>query len=124
MAATFDTNAMMKEIGAWVAVESPTTAPDAVNRMTDLVEQSYGGTEAHIERIPGVNGFGDHLIARSPWGKANRGILVLSHLDTVHPLGFIERLPFKIEGDVAFGPGIYDMKAGAYMAFHAFREMA
>jgi glutamate carboxypeptidase len=124
MAAAFDTNAMMKEIGAWVAIESPTTAPDAVNRMTDLVEQSYRGTEAHIERIPGVNGFGDHLIARSPWGRANRGILVLSHLDTVHPLGFIERLPFRIEGDVAYGPGIYDMKAGAYMAFHAFREMA
>src|SRR6185295_18527818 len=50
-------------------------------------------------------------------------ILILSHLDTVHPIGFIERLPFKVEGDIAYGPGIYDMKAGAFMAFHAFREM-
>jgi glutamate carboxypeptidase len=48
---------------------------------------------------------------------------VLSHLDTVHPLGFIERLPFKIEGDSAFGPGIYDMKGGAYLAYHAFRQL-
>ncbi|WP_225716591.1 M20/M25/M40 family metallo-hydrolase, partial [Bradyrhizobium semiaridum] len=51
------------------------------------------------------------------------GILVLSHLDTVHPMGFIERLPFKIDGDVAFGPGIYDMKGGAYLAYHAFRQI-
>ena len=48
---------------------------------------------------------------------------MLSHLDTVHPLGFIERLPFRIEGDSAFGPGIYDMKGGAYLAYHAFRQL-
>jgi glutamate carboxypeptidase len=48
---------------------------------------------------------------------------VLSHLDTVHPMGFIERLPFRIEGDSAFGPGIYDMKGGAYLAYHAFRQL-
>ena len=48
---------------------------------------------------------------------------MLSHLDTVHPMGFIERLPFKIEGDSAFGPGIYDMKGGAYLAYHAFRQI-
>lgn len=57
-------------------------------------------------------------------GQANRGILVLSHLDTVHPIGFIERLGFRVEDGIAYGPGIYDMKAGAYLAFHAFREMA
>jgi glutamate carboxypeptidase len=48
---------------------------------------------------------------------------VLSHLDTVHPIGFIERLPFKVEGDSVFGPGIYDMKGGAYLAYHAFRQI-
>ena len=59
---------------------------------------------------------GDHLVARSAWGQDAPGILVLSHLDTVHPMGFIDRLPFKVEGDSAFGPGIYDMKGGAYIA--------
>ena len=121
--AVFDTAAMLAEIRGWVEIESPTTDAMAVNRMVDHVEQSYAGTGAHIERIAGRDGFGDHLIARSPWGQANRGILILSHLDTVHPIGFIERLPFRVDGDIAYGPGIYDMKAGAFMAFHAFREM-
>jgi glutamate carboxypeptidase len=119
----FDTQSMLAEIRRWVEIESPTTVPAAVNRMVDHVERGYQGTGARLERIPGRDGFGDHLIARSSWGSANRGILVLSHLDTVHPLGFIERLPFKIEGDIAYGPGIYDMKGGAFLAFHAFREM-
>jgi glutamate carboxypeptidase len=38
-------------------------------------------------------------------------------------MGFIERLPFKIEGDSAFGPGIYDMKGGAYLAYAAFGQI-
>ena len=38
-------------------------------------------------------------------------------------MGFIERLPFKVDGDSAFGPGIYDMKGGAYLAYHAFRQI-
>jgi glutamate carboxypeptidase len=120
----FDTASMLAEIRGWVEIESPTTVPEAVNRMVDHVERSYQGTGARLERIPGRDGFGDHLIARSSWGTANRGILVLSHLDTVHPVGFIDRLPFKVEGDIAYGPGIYDMKGGAFLAFHAFREMA
>ena len=115
---------MLAEIRGWVEIESPTTVPEAVNRMVDHVERAYQGIGARLERIPGRDGFGDHLIARSSWGTANRGILVLSHLDTVHPIGFIERLPFKVEGDIAYGPGIYDMKGGAFLAFHAFREMA
>src|SRR5215217_5411783 len=66
---------------------------------------------------------GDHLVARSSWGQDEPGILVLSHLDTVHPMGFIARLPFRIADDSAFGPGIYDMKGGAYLAYHAFRQV-
>jgi glutamate carboxypeptidase len=38
-------------------------------------------------------------------------------------MGFIERLPFEVEGDSAFGPGIYDMKGGAYLAYAAFWQI-
>ena len=122
-AARFETAPMLDRIRAWVEIESPTTDPDSVNRMVDAVEREYGGTGALMERVAGRDGFGDHLLARSPWGAGERGILVLSHLDTVHPVGFINRLPFKVEGDVAYGPGIYDMKGGAYLACHALREL-
>jgi glutamate carboxypeptidase len=119
----FDTKTILDGIRQWVEIETPTEAPQQVNRLATLVAGGYHDLPATIERIPGRDGCGDHLLARSSWGQDAPGILVLSHLDTVHPLGFIERLPFKIEGDSAFGPGIYDMKGGAYLAYHAFRQL-
>src|ERR1700709_429037 len=119
----FDSKAILDGIRRWVEIETPTEVPAQVNRLADLVAEGYRGLPATIERIAGHSGCGDHLVARSSWGQDAPGILVLSHLDTVHPMGFIERLPFRIEGDSAFGPGIYDMKGGAYLAYHAFAQL-
>jgi glutamate carboxypeptidase len=119
----FDSTAILDGIRRWVEIETPTEAPAQVNKLADLVAAGYRDLPATIERIAGHSGCGDHLVARSSWGQDAPGILVLSHLDTVHPMGFIERLPFRIEGDSAFGPGIYDMKGGAYLAYHAFRQL-
>lgn len=119
----FDARMILDGIRRWVEIETPTEASEQVNRLATIVADGYRGMPATVERIAGRDGCGDHLVARSAWGQDAPGILVLSHLDTVHPIGFIERLPFRIEGDSAFGPGIYDMKGGAYLAFHAFREI-
>ena len=119
----FDSKAILDGIRRWVEIETPTEAPAQVNKLADLVASGYRDLPATVERIAGRSGCGDHLVARSSWGQDAPGILVLSHLDTVHPMGFIERLPFRIEGDSAFGPGIYDMKGGAYLAYHAFRQV-
>ncbi|MDP3076444.1 M20 family metallopeptidase [Bradyrhizobium sp.] len=119
----FDSRAILDGIRRWVEIETPTEAPEQVNRLATMVADGYRDLPVAIERIAGHSGCGDHLVVRSSWGQHEPGILVLSHLDTVHPMGFIERLPFRIEGDVAFGPGIYDMKGGAYLAYHAFRQL-
>lgn len=119
----FDSSAILDGIRRWVEVETPTEAPEQVNRLATMVADGYRDLPVTIERTAGHSGCGDHLAVRSSWGQDAPGILVLSHLDTVHPLGFIERLPFRVEGDSAFGPGIYDMKGGAYLAYHAFRQL-
>ena len=118
-----DSKTILEGIRRWVEIETPTEAPEQVNRLADMVADGYRELPVTIERIAGHSGCGDHLAVRSSWGQDAPGILVLSHLDTVHPMGFIERLPFRIEGDTAFGPGIYDMKGGAYLAYHAFRQI-
>ena len=119
----FDPYKILDGIRRWVEIETPTEAPAQVNKLADVVALGYRDLPATIERIAGHSGCGDHLVARSSWGQEAPGILVLSHLDTVHPMGFIERLPFRIDADRAFGPGIYDMKGGAYLAYHAFRQI-
>src|SRR6201996_8241009 len=119
----FDPRAILDGIRRWVEIETPTEVPAQINKLADLVASGYRDLPATVERIAGKDGCGDHLVARSSWGQDAPGILVLSHLDTVHPLGFIERLPYSVQGDSAFGPGIYDMKGGAYLAYHAFRQL-
>ena len=119
----FDSRTMLDGIRRWVEIETPTEAPEQVNKLATMVAEGYRDLPATVERVAGHFGCGDHILARSSWGQDAPGILVLSHLDTVHPLGFIQRLPFRIEGDSAFGPGIYDMKGGAYLAYHAFAQL-
>jgi glutamate carboxypeptidase len=119
----FDPFTILDGIRRWVEIETPTEAPAQITRLAGMVADGYRDLPASIEWIAGHSGCGDHLVARSSWGQDAPGILILSHLDTVHPIGFIERLPFRIEGDSAFGPGIYDMKGGAYLAYHAFRQL-
>jgi glutamate carboxypeptidase len=127
MAATssnrFDASVILDGIRRWVEIETPTEATAEVNKLGGLIAEGYADLPAHVERIAGRSGCGDHLAVRSAWGQDAPGILVLSHHDTVHPMGFIERLPFRVDGDRAFGPGIYDMKGGAYLAYHAFRQI-
>src|SRR6476646_240944 len=115
----FDSSVILDGIRRWVEIETPPEVPAQVNKLADLVASGYRDLPVTVERIAGKDGCGDHLVARSSWGQDAPGILVLSHLDTVHPLGFIARLPFMIAGDSAFGPGIYDMKGGAYLAYQS-----
>jgi len=112
-----DAEEILAGVLEWVGIESPSYDAAAVNRMADRVQHDMGSIGAHMERIPGVDGFGDLLKARTPWGGDGPGILVLSHMDTVHPVGSIDDiLPVRREDDRVYGPGIYDMKGGAYLA--------
>jgi glutamate carboxypeptidase len=57
------------------------------------------------------------------WGSKNPEIVLLAHLDTVWPTG--SYLPtWSITGDIAKGPGIFDMKAGFLQAIYAVKEIS
>jgi glutamate carboxypeptidase len=124
--APVDTEAILEDIRRIAEVESPTSHADGVNAVLDLVASWFEGTGATCERLKIDHRFGDLLKVRSaPAGGANAGVLVLSHLDTVHPLRTIEHdLPLRREDDRLYGPGVYDMKGGLTLAVAAFRNLA
>ncbi len=119
--------ALLEELRGWVLHETPTTDPQAVNGLMDKVEAELRAAGAEVTRIPGRDGYGDNLIARTPANAAtgNRPpVVIAGHLDTVWDNGTLaSSMPWKVEGEKAFGPGIYDMKAGSFLAFHALREI-
>src|SRR3954470_1473296 len=112
-------DALLAELRSWVEIETPTTEPGAVNRLMDVAQAGLGEAGAELTRIPGRDGYGDALVARTR--GSGKPILISGHLDTVWGLGTLERMPFQVEGDQARGPGIYDMKAGSFLAFNAVR---
>ena len=120
-----DLEAMVDELSVWIRTESPTHAPEAVNRMMDLVAAEAEEAGIACERLAGKQGLGDTLILRAGPRSDGPGLLLLAHLDTVHPLRTIEHdLPLRREGDRLYGPGVYDMKGGAYLALQAFKHVA
>lgn len=129
MPATFIASSenLLAELRTWVEIETPTHDAGRVNQLMDVAHRGLAEAGAKIERIPGRDGFGDNLIAtavtpacRDPQAKP---ILVLSHLDTVWPAGSLQRMPFRVDGDIAYGPGIVDMKGGAFAAFYSMRQI-
>ncbi|NDK33906.1 M20/M25/M40 family metallo-hydrolase [Rhodovulum sulfidophilum] len=120
----FDTDEMLAGLKPWIETESPTFDAAAVNRMMDLVQHELAALGARVERIPGRMGLGDSVRATMPHPRAGEGgILLLGHMDTVHPIGTLEKLPFRVEGDVCYGPGLMDMKGGNYVYLDALRKL-
>lgn len=120
----FDEAEILEGIEEWIRTESPTYEPEKVNEMTSLAESQMlrlGGT---IDRIPGQDGYADVLKAEFEGQIDGPGVLVLGHLDTVHPSGTLEgAMPWRREGDKVFGPGCYDMKGGFYLSYYALRQI-
>ena len=125
MTHSVELGAMIEGIKRWVETESPTQNKAAVNRMIDLVQSDVSGLPVKVERVPGKAGFADSLIVRNHAAGDGQGILILSHIDTVHPIGTLAGpLPFRRDGDKLYGLGLFDMKGGAYLALEAFRQVA
>jgi glutamate carboxypeptidase len=110
---------LLEELSDWVKLETPTTDPVAVNRLVDVAEAELTRAGATLVRIPGRDGYADNLIVRTQ--GQGKPVLVAGHLDTVWSVGTLNGMPFRVDGEKAHGPGIYDMKAVSFLAFNAVR---
>ena len=101
-----------------VETESPSHDKSAVDRVGVIVADECRKLGAHVETHPQTK-TGDHIVARFPGKKEGRGILILSHMDTVFPLGTLKKMPFYEKDGKIFGPGVLDMKGGIVIALSA-----
>ena len=104
-----------------VALESPTSDKRAVDACSGFVVAEFRKTGARITRFAQKD-IGDlHLIEYGPGALKSEPerILVLTHIDTVWPVGKIGTMPYYVSGTKVFGPGALDMKAGVVMALFA-----
>ncbi|HET7101530.1 MAG TPA: M20 family metallopeptidase, partial [Terriglobia bacterium] len=55
--------------------------------------------------------------------KQKKPILLIGHHDTVWPKGTLARMPFRVQGGRAYGPGVLDMKSGIVLMIAAVRAL-
>jgi len=96
-----------------VESESPTTDKPLVDALGRFVADRCSATGGRLQPFPQER-VGDHWLAE--WGEGEAGLLMLAHLDTVHPAGTLERMPWRVRDGRATGPGSIDMKGGVAVA--------
>ncbi|MBE6606050.1 MAG: M20 family metallopeptidase [Ruminococcaceae bacterium] len=50
-------------------------------------------------------------------------LMLIGHTDTVFLKGTVQQRPFRIENNIAYGPGITDMKSGCLLMYYILKEL-
>lgn len=111
-------------------LSDPGIGERALERLRTLVElESPSDDEVRLRAVAGemvsaltavgaavdtedVTGVGEHVVATVPGSEPGlEPVVVLGHLDTVHPVGTFDPV-FRVEDGRVYGPGVFDMKGG------------
>ncbi|MFA5591667.1 MAG: hypothetical protein WDA70_13315, partial [Lysobacteraceae bacterium] len=100
------TDELVAGITLWINCESPSHAPQTLVEMAGIItdQAQAAGLTVHSQELDPATGPLLHITNRAA-GDTRPGILILAHLDTVHPVGALAQNPCRIEGDRLYGPG-------------------
>lgn len=101
-----------------VNMDSPTTEKSATDIFSNYLNNYFNNLGVYSEVIK-QDIYGNHL--KAVYGEGEEQVLVLCHMDTVWPIGESTRRPFRIIGEKAFGPGVFDMKTGIVQTIFAIK---
>jgi glutamate carboxypeptidase len=112
---------MLSLLRRMVEIESPSENKAAVDSMGAFLGQIFERLGGKVTFYPQKEA-GNHLKAEFG-GNSGKPVLLLGHFDTVWPMGTLAKMPFRMEAGRAFGPGVYDMKAGIAMMIFSLRAL-
>ncbi len=119
---------MLEFLERIVNIESPTEDKALSDRVGDVLQEKAESLGMTCTRDPQTE-FADNRVCRFvPESRVDAAlrILMIGHFDTVYAAGTTSERPFRIDGDIGYGPGALDMKGGltvALFALQALREV-
>ena len=118
------TESVVARLRRLVELESPSSDEARLRTLGKELERELTAAGADVSTVdaPGV---GEMVVGRVPGadGAADlEPILVLTHMDTVHPVGTFDPL-FRLEDGRVHGPGTFDMKGGIACVLEALHRL-
>ncbi|MCM3611698.1 M20 family metallopeptidase [Planococcus sp. MERTA32b] len=104
-----------------VEMESPSHDKEALDEVAEWLSQTFKNLTGGTTTLIPDDQYGNHV--RCEFGQGDSQLLILSHFDTVWPKGTLERMPFKKENGIAYGPGVFDMKSGLIQGLFALKAL-
>src|SRR5690348_6422022 len=87
---------MLDTLKTIVELESPSSEKAAVDRLVSRLRERIIAAGGDVEALP-QDDFGDLTIARWPGNEGQKPLLVMTHIDTVWPIGTLARKPFDVD---------------------------
>jgi glutamate carboxypeptidase len=111
---------MLRTLETFVRAESPSTEKAASDACAQVIAAEWSKRGVPVESLEQKHR-GAHLrITCGPGNTKPRSqLLVLGHYDTVYASGTLAKMPFRTAAGRAYGPGVFDMKAGIVQALSA-----
>ena len=115
---------MLATLRQFVEAESPSLEKTVADLCCGIIAEEWRKRGVRVERLAQKER-GDHLrITYWPNKPRPAGqLLVLGHYDTVYSSGTLRTMPFRVSAGKAYGPGIFDMKAGIVQALFALQAL-
>ena len=104
-----------------VKMESPSADPAAIDLLASHLDTYCRALGMETEKLR-PEGAGACLAAWTA-PQALPPVLLLGHMDTVHPVGSFPGGPWRVEGDTVYGPGVHDCKGGLVIALYVIRAL-
>lgn len=105
-----------------VDIDSNTFDKTGTDAVGEAIAEVLGNEGIAVTRIA-KQGFGDVFKAEVPGHGQNQHALLLGHRDTVFAKGTVTTRGYSRDGDLAFGPGVADMKGGLVANIFALRAI-
>ncbi|WP_052890939.1 M20 family metallopeptidase [Thermogemmatispora carboxidivorans] len=115
---------MLQRLALLVNIDSGTGQVEGITRIMGYLRSWLEALGCSVTLHDGGQ-YGPHLVARLSGSRlaGGRRFLLVGHVDTVYAPGSASACPFRRDGELAFGPGVIDMKSGVIMALYSLRAL-
>lgn len=119
--------ALLETLKELVSIESGSRDLDGLEKISDLIAARFKALGGEVELIdPSAEAYRmedtpekiGRVVRATFKGTGKKKILLIAHMDTVYTVGMLNKQPFRIDGDKAYGLGIADDKQGVAVITH------